>query len=152
MPETRVKGNLERGPVADVYRNSLAHIPTLAGRLVYLAKLRSSDSGKYEHAGLAQVWGDSEADKALRKAHVLVFREWLVLSLQHRMEDLRVYLDGLAGTRTVTLDTWQKLGPYRSLIPITVKVEEKDLFMADMRALLLALMAEVGLAWADPIA
>jgi hypothetical protein len=152
MPESRTKGTLERGAVADVYRNSLARIPTLAGQLAYLAKLRSFDTGKYEHAGLAQLWGENEADKALKKQHARVFHQWIAATLEDRMDDLRTYFDSLGTSRKGTLDTWQKLGTYRTLIPIGVKSEERALFFSDMQAILRSLMAEVGLSWADPVA
>lgn len=152
MLDARPKATLERGAVADIYRNSLSKIPSQFGRLVYLARLRSSNSGKYEHAGLAQIFGENEADKALRKQHVLIFQTWLDLSLSAQLDDLRSYLGSLESNRKLTLDTWQKLGPYRGLIPLNVVVPQKDLFLSNMRAMMRTLTAEVGLAWEDPIA
>ena len=150
MPEARTKDTLERGPVADIYRNSLARISSVFGRLTYLSKLRSVDTGRYEHAGLSQIFGEQEADKALRKQHVLQFRTWLALSAREQMEDLQLYLDSIGSHRRVTLDTWRKLAPYRSLTPINATLEEKRLFVIDLEAILRSLTAEVGLAWPDP--
>ncbi len=152
MPDARMKGTLERGAVADVYRNSLARIPTLFGRLVYLTRLRCIDTGRYEHAGLAQIFGENEADKALRKQHTMTFQSWLNLSSREQMADLQSYLQSLGTNRRTTLDTWQKLGPYRNLVPASAAVEEKSLFVADVESLLRSLTAEVGLVWRDPSA
>src|SRR4051812_39937456 len=152
MLDARSKATLERGAVADVYRNTLSRISTQFGRLVYLARLRSSNSGKYEHVGLAQIYGETEADKALRKQHVMSFQAWLEMSVSAQMDDLRSYLGTLESGRTVTLATWQQLGPYRNLIPMNVAVAQKDLFLSDIRMIMRTLTAEVGLAWEDPIA
>ncbi|MDP1532609.1 MAG: hypothetical protein Q8L92_03395, partial [Rubrivivax sp.] len=42
----------------DVWRRTLRQIPTVYGRLVYLAQRRSPDSGLYEHHGLAKMFGE----------------------------------------------------------------------------------------------
>jgi len=152
MPDTRMKGILDRGALADIYRNSLSRIPTVFGRLVYLARLRSFDTGRYEHAGLAQMYGDSEADKALRKQHLSIFMEWLELSTSRQLPDLREFLESLGTNKKQTLDTWRKLGPYRNLVPISVSSQERDLFITDIQSMLRTLTAEVGLAWSDPVA
>ena len=55
--ESKSELKLERGAAADLWRNTLSQIPTLFGRLVYLSSLRDSNSGAYEHYGLAKVFG-----------------------------------------------------------------------------------------------
>jgi hypothetical protein len=46
---------LERSATADLFKNTLSRIPTLFGRLAYLASLRDSNSGIYRHYGLASI-------------------------------------------------------------------------------------------------
>src|SRR5260370_21275259 len=76
MAYTSTKGTLERGVGADLWRNTLSRIPTLFGRLVYLSNLRSPNTGRYEHHGLALVFLESESDRELRKLHQQFLQEW----------------------------------------------------------------------------
>src|SRR4051812_38669397 len=149
MPDTRMKGTLERGAVADLCRNTLAQIPSYYGRLVYLAGLRNADSGKYEHHGLALVFGDVESDKALRKMHLVTFQGWLGFSLEQQRTDLDVYLSNLEPTRKVTVETWSRLAPYRALMPAHARRSEKALFLSDFEALLALMQNEFGVASPD---
>ena len=67
----------DRGAAADLWRHTLAQIPTVFGRLVYLATLRDANTGVYEHHGLSQIFGEEEADRTLRQSHIEMFNEWL---------------------------------------------------------------------------
>ena len=67
MRTARPKSLLERSADTDLWRHTLSQIPVLTGRLVYLSALRSPVTGKYEHHGLALLFGDQESDKAIRR-------------------------------------------------------------------------------------
>ena len=86
------KSSLERGAAPDLWRHTLSQIPSLFGRLVYLCSLRDRNNGTYEHYGLAQVFGDSEADRVLRESHQQVFASWVCLTLEQQKTDLDLYL------------------------------------------------------------
>ena len=60
------RGALERGAASDVWRNTLTQIPSIFGRLVYLAGLIDPNSGQYRHHGLAHYFNEEEADAALQ--------------------------------------------------------------------------------------
>ena len=70
----------------------LARIPTLFGRVLYLASLRNPASGAYEHSALAQMVGEEEAHETLRRSHARVFQDWLCLNLEQQKADLQEYL------------------------------------------------------------
>jgi len=82
----------ERSAASDLWRNTLSQIPSVFGRLVYLASLRNSNNGAYEHCGLSLVFGEDEANRALREGHVDVFTEWLAFNLEQQKADLDLYL------------------------------------------------------------
>ena len=58
----------------DLWRHTLSQIPVLVGRIVYLSTLRSPITGRYEHHGLALVYGDGDAEKAIRVSHRKAFQ------------------------------------------------------------------------------
>ena len=132
----RSKGNLERGAASDLWRNTLSQIPSVFGRMIYLSSLRSDNTAKYEHHGLSLVFGDAEADKALRNSHLQAFSEWLSSSLEEQKADLDLYLSALAGDKKQILLTWSRLAPYRNLPPASATRIERRLYVADFEALL----------------
>ena len=113
MKSTRASDGLDRGAASDLWRNTLSQIPSLFGRLVYLASLRNANSGCYEHHGLALVFGEDEANRALKKSHSQLFREWLTFNLEQQKADLELYLSGLHEDKRTVLTTWLELAPYR---------------------------------------
>ena len=60
---------LERTATADLFKNTLSRIPTVFGRLAYLASLRGPDSGVYGHHGLTLMFGREESKRALARSH-----------------------------------------------------------------------------------
>ena len=53
----KINAALDRNAASDLWRNTLSQIPSVFGRLVYLASLRNANNGRYEHHGLALVLG-----------------------------------------------------------------------------------------------
>jgi hypothetical protein len=127
---------LERSATADLFKNTLARIPTVFGRLAYLASLRDSNSGVYRHHGLASIFGRDESRKALSQSHQAVFQEWLNLPLAEKREDLSGYFGGLEDPLPVVLDHWTGVRAYRSYIPASARESERELFCAEFDVLL----------------
>ena len=136
VPQFRPKAMLERSAGADLTKNTLSRIPTLFGRLSYLASLRDPNSGAYRHHGLASIFGREESRKALGQSHEGVFQEWLNLRLEEKRDDLALYLAGLEETRTVVLEHWTKVRPYRGYTPASARESERELFFAEFEVLL----------------
>ncbi|MBI1896698.1 MAG: hypothetical protein HYZ57_20585 [Acidobacteria bacterium] len=149
MNKPRSKAVLERGAVADLWRHTLSHIPAMFGRLVYLSSLRNIHTGKYEHHGLSLVFGDLEADRALRRSHAEAFNEWLDYSLEQQKADLALYLSSLAGDRRSIVDNWARLQPYRNFVPASAREVERRLYLSDFETLLHILKTEFGLSRRD---
>ncbi len=149
MKGTRARSMLERDPVSDLWRNTLSQIPSVFGRLVYLAAVRNPNSGRYEHHGLALVFGESEADRALRRSHIQTFSEWLCFNLEQQKADLMLYLSALMDERRRVIETWLRIEPFRTMIPSSATKAETDLYQSDFRILLGLLKNEYGVAESD---
>jgi hypothetical protein len=150
--ESRADLKLERGAAADLWRNTLSQIPTLFGRLVYLSSLRDTNSGTYEHYGLAQVFGAKEADRTLRQSHTQAFASWLNLNLEQQKSDLEDYLAGLEEDIDAILANWIRLAPYRNLIPARAREVERQLYLTDLEVVLELLKFDHDVASPDPTA
>lgn len=150
MRTSRPTGGLDRSAASDLWRNTLSQIPSVIGRLAYLASLRDPNSGRYEHHGLALVFGDNDANKTLKKSHTHVFREWLTFNLEQQQADLELYLSGLEEEKRTILANWLELAPYRNFIPITARPVERRLYLADIKALLKVMGNAHGVESPDP--
>jgi|ERR1700722_895308 hypothetical protein len=140
----------DRSASADLWRNTISQIPSVFGRLVYLAALRNPNNGCYEHHGLALVFGEDEANKALKNSHSAVFADWLSFNIEQQKADLDLYISALFEDKRVVVETWLRLAPYRNLLPAAVRGVEKRLYIADFTALLELFKAAYGVAGPDP--
>jgi hypothetical protein len=151
MKGERVAGvAFDRSASADLWRNTISQIPSVFGRLVYLASLRNPNNASYEHHGLALVFGEDEANKALKNSHAAVFSEWLSFNLEQQKADLDLYISALFEDKRVVIETWIRLAPYGNLLPASVRGVEKRLYLADFTALLELFKAAHGVAVPDP--
>ena len=119
-------------PAAELWRRTLSQIPTVFGRLVYLASLRDANSGIYEHHGFAQRFTQREADKALRRSHANTFESWLHFSLEQQKDDLEIYLSGLDQDRKMVLANWRAFPPFLTFVPANSKDVQRELFLSDL--------------------
>jgi len=154
-PSVRMRGReenagLDRGAVSNLWRNTLQQIPSVFGRLVYISSLRNANNGRYEHHGLALLFGEEEANRALKKSHSQIFAEWLTFNLEQQKADLDLYITGLADDRRTVLETWLKLSPYRNLIPSSVRGVERRVYVDDLTLLLELLRNAAGVGGPGP--
>jgi hypothetical protein len=126
---------LERSAEADLFRNTLSRIPTLFGRLAYLASLRDHSSRLYVHHGLMSIYGGKESQQALAQSHREIFQNWLKLPLADKIEDLKSYVNTLDNDAAF-LEYWTPGRPSRSYLPEAVRRAEKTLFFDEFEILL----------------
>lgn len=136
MPRFKPKGMLERDPLADLWKHTLSQIPSVYGRLVYLASLRDPNSGLYRHHGLTLAFGREESTRALRESHQKVFREWLNFPLASKSSDLTEYLKGLEEGSAVVAANWLRTGHFRNLMPDQATRAQSAQFIQESAALL----------------
>jgi hypothetical protein len=135
---------------ADLWRNTLAQIPTVFGRLWYLSSLRDQNTGIYQHFGLAQRFDPEEANRVLRQSHLKVFEQWLCFSLEQQKNETDEYLQTQEGDPKVIISNWLRLSPYRNCIPVGTREVERRLFMSDLKVVLELLRTEYSVASPDP--
>ena len=136
--------------VADAWRRTLSAIPSLLGRLAYLASLRDTNTGTYQHFGLAQRIGESEVDRVIRQSHVGLFQDWLCFGLERQKQELEEYFSGLEGDRREIVANWLTLEPYAHWVPTESRDVERKLFHADLAVVLELVRNEYGFASRDP--
>lgn len=141
---------LERDAVSDLWRNTLSQISSVFGRLVCLSALRNPNSARYSHHGLALLYGPDEAHRALRKGHAQAFSEWLSFNIEQQKADLDLYLSELIERKKTVVESWIKLAPYRHLVPNSAKAVERQLYLADLQAILELLRNEFAGGGPDP--
>jgi hypothetical protein len=144
MKSTEANESYDQRAVADVWRNTLSQIPSVFGRLVYLAGLRNPNSGHYDHHGLALVFGADHANRALKKSHKQVFAEWLSFKLEHQLADLNLYLMDLPEDKKTVLQAWAKFKPYRNVLPSNAKPVERRLYLSELETMLELLKGASG--------
>ena len=136
MPRFKPKGMLERDPLADLWKHTLSQIPSVYGRLAYLASLRDLNSGVYRHHGLTLAFGREESARALRESHLKIFREWLNLALASKSSDLTEHLEGLEEGSATVAANWLRTGHFRNLLPDQATRAQSAQFIQESTTLL----------------
>ena len=131
-----------RNLAAELWRRTLWQVPTHFGRLVYLARLRDSSTGRYVYGPLADMVGRDVADRTIASSHHDIFAEWIGFPLSRQKTELEQYLATVRGAAEVEA--------YRELVPATAHDVERQLYLTDLETLLALLRFEHGGAFAAP--
>jgi hypothetical protein len=115
------------GNVKDIHSVLLA-IPSVFERLVYIASLADrNDMG--EEAG-------ARSRRVLRTEHSAVFDEWLCLSMEQKVEDVKTYAGGQRRPSHELMRLWLQPHCYEILIPPGSLSPARELFREDLEILL----------------
>ncbi|HEX4275623.1 MAG TPA: hypothetical protein VHZ74_09730 [Bryobacteraceae bacterium] len=136
--------------ITESWQRTLSSIPTVLGRLAYLASLRNANTGSYEHFGLAQRIGVDEVDRILRRSHTSTFQEWLCFGLEQQKEELEAYFSGLEGDKREIIANWLTLEPWNNWVPGESRDVERKLFGADLGIVMELVRGEYGVSSRDP--
>jgi hypothetical protein len=134
-----------REPAMELWSKTLSQIPTVFGRLVYLASLRDAATNRYFHASLTSLLGLEDADRTLCHSHHQVFSQWIGFSLAEQKADLDEYVGETGGWKHL-------LQQYRNLAPPTAREVERQLYITDLETLVELLRYGNGGAFAARIA
>ena len=128
----------------DLWRNTIAAVPSDFGKLVYLASLRDNNSGLYHHYGLERTYSPEQCDAAIHRSHQEVLYGWLEKSLEEQKSDLEFYFRGVEGDLPQVLDNWAELRPYLSYLPADTSSAAREWFLSDLQIVLDLLVAGLG--------
>jgi hypothetical protein len=113
----------------------VAEIPSIFGKVVFFAELARQSRGRTEQQGESPAdAAKSTLDRSVYHAHLKIFREWVSLSLQDQLEDLKAHLAHTETWRDI-VHAWTQTGCYNVLVPADANPQESDLFLSDMALL-----------------
>lgn len=121
-------------PCSDSVRRAVSTIPTLFGRLAYIAALREPESGRYSHNAATGTFEPHELDEVLRREHVGIFEAWLCLNLAQQAADLSAYLEEHFENQSEAIRKWTR--ELTALIPSAALEAQRALFRSDLEMLL----------------
>ena len=136
--------------LAENWQRTLSRISSYPGRMAYLASLRNIHSGAYEHFGLAQRIGESDADRLIRRSHIELFQEWLCFGLERQKRELEDYFEDLPGDKREIIATWLSIEPYGTWIPADSRDVERKLYFTDLSVVLDLIRSDYGVGPRDP--
>ena len=122
--------------VDDFCSRTLSAIPNDFCRLVHMSMLRDHSSGKYCHEGLETIYSPAGVDESLHYCHEQVFQRLLEMPLERLESDLRTCFLTMEGEPDEIATRWLELEFYRLLMPFGLPEYLRDLFCANLRALL----------------
>jgi hypothetical protein len=131
-----------RRVVEDVTALTLAAIPTEFGKLLYLSSLRDLATGDYVHEGLVARYSRETVQQALEYCHEEIFLRMLEMPLQQQERDLRACIEAMEGEFWGKLRRWRETEFYRLMIPSDSPEYLREIFLANIGAVLDVVLEE----------
>jgi hypothetical protein len=132
FPDLLVKTKASRvADCSELVAGRLMAVPCILGRLGYTAGHYDTASDRYKEEGLARVFGEYVVDSVLRRFHCEVFLEWLQLSLERQVEDIKVLLR-IRDSIDFDVLFLLRMGTHERLLPGDALAAERDLFVSDL--------------------
>jgi hypothetical protein len=131
--------------VVETWQQHVSEIPSTFGRLAFLAGLRHRETRIYTHFLLRSVLGEVDTDRVIRGTHRQTFAEWLSYPLAQQQADLNLFLAGVEGHRRQIMAACAVLAPHVWCIPDGIAEHERQLYLADLAAILEPIYIQYGL-------
>jgi len=120
----------------------LCAIPTVFGRLVYLAAMWDASINGYRSDPRAVMTCSQAVNTALGRAHMDAFLQWLTLSLERQRGDLMSFADSDGPGAYECLRSWWSDGFFDHLAPATANRHENLLFRDNLILVIMSLVGE----------
>ena len=125
-----------RAVIEDFSSHTLAAISSDFGRLYYVSTLKDTDSGRYEHDGLASLYPENAVQAALSHCHEELFSRILETPLKDQEHDLHSCLVSAGEKYWDVIENWQEGRYFQNMCPEGMPDYLRDLFCSNMGALL----------------
>lgn len=148
-------GELKRGDVEAARRHladrTLSKMRGDFARLVYLASTRNYNTGEYHHDGLACMFTESVAGRAIAICHREVFRRLVLCPLKELVEQLELYASSNCLGPSELVRIWERLQPYRATVPLECSPLTARFFVSNVKTALAILQSRQGRAHPEPL-
>lgn len=135
----------------DLVERNLSKIRGDFARLVYLASMRNYNTGEYHHDGLACVFTESVAERAIAICHREVFRRVVLCALKELVEQLELYASSNCLGPSELVRIWERLQPYRATVPLECSPLTARFFVSNVKTALAILQSRQGRAHPEPL-
>lgn len=119
--------------IADLKKHTLPRLPGDIARLVYLAATRDYNTGRYYHEGLAHIYTQEFAARALQECHNDVFQDLVRSSIEDLLWQIELYVNSGCAQTDEFIDFWEKAEPYRVAIPLASDPISAQLFNSNVK-------------------
>jgi hypothetical protein len=117
----------------DVRGRTLAKIPRVLDRFIYLASMRDYNTGIYHHDGLAARFSPDVTCEALADCHQEVYRQLVLCPLKDLVSQMEAYIESSQTRPQDFISTWRELEPYRVAIPVRTDAFSAELLFSNFR-------------------
>jgi len=119
--------------ITDLKKHTLPGLPGDIARLVYLAATRDYNTGRYYHDGLAHIYTEEFAARALQECHNDIFQDLVRSSIEDLLRQFELYVNSGCAQANEFIDFWEKVEPYRVAIPLTSDPVSAQLFNSNVK-------------------
>ncbi|MEX2303873.1 MAG: hypothetical protein WD733_23210 [Bryobacterales bacterium] len=123
----------EADNAASAWLSVLAQVPTVFGKLLWVASFRSAGSNRYWHPALGYMFSPEVTSRVLEESHRQHFDIWLNMGLQKQYDDFAEYI-GILRFIEHPKDFLQNVGP--KLIPPSAIEPQQLPFDTDLAVVL----------------
>lgn len=134
----------------DLSERTLSKVRGDFARLIYLASMRDYNTGEYHHEGLACMFTESVAGRAIASCHRDVFRRLVLCPVKELVEQLELYASSNCSTSSELVRIWERLQPYRVTVPLECTPLAARFFVSNIRAALAVLQSHQLQAHREP--
>ncbi|MFZ3216273.1 MAG: hypothetical protein WA192_09460 [Candidatus Acidiferrales bacterium] len=123
----------------------LIAVPSVFGRLVYVANLRDVYNGRYHHPMLQDSYSEPAVHQALLYCHEELFARVMENSFGQQEWDLRMCLAEMDAPAAEIARRWMEVELFRAFVPFGTPPYLRELFFSNLRAILGLIVSDEAL-------